>query len=414
MNAWKGNAAAGRRFALRTVLAVACGIGLLVGAGCTPPERAVEFSASSVEGLAPLPVVFTAEVDADAQSFAWDFGDGGTSTDPVALHVYREGGLYTVTLTVVFAGGATGSATKTDLIAVALAHAQPGHLYWIDEGGSIWRGARDGSSKEVVVTSAAKARTLEIAAGKLYWTVDASYGQIERANLDGTGRQALVSGVYRPRGLAVDSRHGKMYWTTFPTERQASNPKPGRTMRANLDGTNVEEMFDFSLRLPGQQRCGDAVAVDSMANRLVWVYQENYVYGWGSFSESVAEACKGEIQSARTDIPSTWPISAHTLRGDLCRIADLVLDPVTNAPALHMYWIAKMGSEDFLLRADPNADTERVLLIGIDGGTSLDVDVAQGALFWSDKAGIHRANLDGTSPALIFPGVAATSVALDR
>ncbi len=412
MNAWKGNAAGGGRFALRTVLAIACGMGLLVGAGCTPPERAVEFSASSVEGLAPLPVVFTAEVDADAQSFAWDFGDGGTSTDPVALHVYREGGLYTVTLAVVFAGGATGLATKSDFIEVALAHAQPGHLYWIDEDGSIWRGARDGSSKEVVVTSAAGARTLEIAAGKLYWTVDASYGQIARANLDGTGRQALVSGVYRPRGLAVDSRHGKMYWTTFPTDPQASNPKPGRTMRANLDGTNVEEIYDFSLRLPGQQRCGDAVAVDPMANRLVWVYQENDVYGWGSFSESVAEACKGEIQSARTDIPS-----AHTLRGDFCHIADLVLDPVANAPALHMYWIAEMdhpGGAGVLVRANPNAVTEKVVLIGIDGGTSLDLDVAEGTLYWSDEAGIHRANLDGTSPALIFPGVAATSIALDR
>jgi PKD repeat protein len=392
------------RLALRALFLAACGIGVFFS-GCTPLQRTVDFAASSVEGLAPLPVVFTAVADADAQSFAWDFGDGGTSTDPVALHVYREGGSYTVTLTVVFADGATGRLERRDLIEVASGRAQPGDLYWIDEGGSIWRGARDGSSKQAIIPNVAGGRTLAIDAGKLYWTIDQGNGRIERANLDGTGRQTLVA-VYRPRGLAIDARHGKMYWTTYPTPPYTSDPKKARVMRSNLDGTNVEEIYDFSLRLPGQQRCGDAIAVDPIANKLVWVYQLNDVY----FFQSSGEECKNELQSARLDA------SSHgTLRGDFCYIADLVLDVVANAPALHMYWIGEMeypGTADVLLRANPNAQTEKVLLIGIDGGTSLDIDVAEGTLYWSDRAGIHRANLDGTSPALIFPDVAARSIAL--
>jgi PKD repeat protein len=397
----------GRLFALRGALLVAGAVGLLFSAGCTPPQRAVDFQASSVQGLAPLPVVFTAVVDADAQSYAWEFGDGGTSTDPAALHVYRQGGVYTVTLTVLFADGASGSLTKSDLIEVASGHAQPGRLYWIDEGGSIWRGARDGSSKEAIIPNVVDGQTLEIDAGKLYWTIDQGYGRIERANLDGTGRQTLVA-VHRPRGLAIDSRHGKMYWTTFPTPPYSQNPKAAKAMRANLDGTNVEDFYYFG---PDQERCGDAIVVDPEANRLVWAYQLNYVF----WPDSSSEECRNEIQSARLN--ASQPFSPVTLRWYICHVADLVLDPVTNAPAMHIYWISYMKDPVpglVLVRANPNGETEEILVRGISEGTSLDIDVAEGTLYWSDNAGIHRANLDGTSPSLIFPGVAATSIALDR
>ena len=41
----------------------------------------------------------------DAVSYAWDFGDGTTSTDPVATHTYAEDGTYEVTLTITTADG---------------------------------------------------------------------------------------------------------------------------------------------------------------------------------------------------------------------------------------------------------------------------------------------------------------------
>ena len=51
------------------------------------------------------------------QSWSWDFGDNETSTEPSPLHLYAEGGTYTVALTV---SNANGSDTETavDLINV--------------------------------------------------------------------------------------------------------------------------------------------------------------------------------------------------------------------------------------------------------------------------------------------------------
>ncbi len=404
MNVGKQDVLARGSLALRAVLLAACGIGLFFS-GCTPPQRTVDFTASSVDGLAPLAVVFTAVADADAQSFTWDFGDGGTSTDPVALHVYRTGGVFTVTLTVVFADGATGSATKSDLIQVASPDVQPGMLYWITSGGAFMRGARDGSFQERIGLGSLSAHTLEIYNGKLYWTDDTSSGRIVRANLDGSERETLVDGIYRPRGLTIDGRHAKIYWTTFPTPPNATESETAWVMSSDLEGRYVIELRDsLSSDLI---RCADAIAVDPMANRLLWALQLNAVY----FPDNSGEECRNELRSARLDASS--PV---TLRGNLCHMADLVLDLVANAPALHMYWImsqAYPAMTDVLVRANPNGETEKVLVTGIDGGTSLDIDVAAGALYWADSAGIHRANLDGTSPVLIFPGVIARSIALD-
>ena len=47
----------------------------------------------------------------------------------------------------------------------------------------------------------------------IYWT-DGDTGKIQRANLDGSNVQDLVTqGLEAPRGIALDVRGGKMYWT---------------------------------------------------------------------------------------------------------------------------------------------------------------------------------------------------------
>ncbi len=46
-------------------------------------------------------------------SYAWDFGDGGTSAQPNPTHTYTAAGTYQVTLTVTDSGGVTDTATQT-------------------------------------------------------------------------------------------------------------------------------------------------------------------------------------------------------------------------------------------------------------------------------------------------------------
>jgi PKD repeat protein len=70
------------------------------------------FVGSPTSGDAPLIVTFTDQSTADSgiDTWSWDFGDGGTSTQQSPQHTYSDAGAYTVSLTV---GGADGSDTET-------------------------------------------------------------------------------------------------------------------------------------------------------------------------------------------------------------------------------------------------------------------------------------------------------------
>jgi len=72
---------------------------------------------------------------------------------------------------------------------------------------------------------------------KMYWT-DGDTGKIQRANLDGSSIEELVTGLTTPRGIALDVSGGKMYWTDAGTDK---------IQRANMDGTGVEDLVTTGL-----------------------------------------------------------------------------------------------------------------------------------------------------------------------
>ena len=68
---------------------------------------------------------------------------------------------------------------------------------------------------------------------KMYWT-DWLYGKVMRANLDGTNVEEVLSNQSDAGGIAIDTVAGKIYWTRDPSDLTQG------IHRANLDGTNVE------------------------------------------------------------------------------------------------------------------------------------------------------------------------------
>ncbi len=87
------------------------------------PSFSVNASAVPTSGEAPLPVVFNATATGGfpPYHFAWDFGDGGTSSGANGTHLYQAGGTFTVALNGTDAEGdsARWSTTVTVVSAVS-------------------------------------------------------------------------------------------------------------------------------------------------------------------------------------------------------------------------------------------------------------------------------------------------------
>lgn len=153
--------------------------------------------------------------------------------------------------------GMTGEELALDL--------ESGKVYWSGSG-KIQRANLDGSGVEDVITTSPKPDgiALDLVNGKIYWTDSYDAGgelahTIQRANLDGSDSEVLVSGLQHPQGITLDLDEGKMYWTNWP-------PKDN-VQRANLDGTNIEDV------VPGSGGLHDIV-LDFSAGKIYWTDTE--------------------------------------------------------------------------------------------------------------------------------------------
>ncbi|MFD3443753.1 PKD domain-containing protein [Microbacteriaceae bacterium 4G12] len=85
-----------------------------------PVENAAPVAAFSADVSAlslSVDAADSADSDGSIQSYAWDFGDGGSATGVTAVHRYAAAGTYTVRLTVTDDDGSTGTSTSTVTVA---------------------------------------------------------------------------------------------------------------------------------------------------------------------------------------------------------------------------------------------------------------------------------------------------------
>ncbi|MHB9046797.1 MAG: PEP-CTERM sorting domain-containing protein, partial [Pirellulales bacterium] len=102
---------------------------------------------------------------------------------------------------------------------------------------------------------------VDSAAGKLYWTyidpnIDGLFaGMIKRSNIDGSGAETVVSGLFSPYDVALDGIGKSLYWTDMEPVRRIDN---GIIQRAALDGAKVETLVTRLVNPRG-------LAVDAMS-----------------------------------------------------------------------------------------------------------------------------------------------------
>lgn len=80
------------------------------------PPPIISFSAATLcdaVGTSFAPSTSTAITSGSLASFFWNFGDGGTSTDPLPVHVYTTSGVYTVSFTAISNHNCSASTSNT-------------------------------------------------------------------------------------------------------------------------------------------------------------------------------------------------------------------------------------------------------------------------------------------------------------
>ncbi len=142
-----------------------------------------------------------------------------------------------------------------------------GKIYWTEKTskrtGKIRRANLNGSDVQLIkdLTSVPLYLNLDMARGELY--LINSWGKLQRLNVDGSNFQAnLITGLQIPKGFAVDSADGKVYWI------EQTGKSTGTIRRANLDGTEVSLVKDLTAVPQG-------IAIDAFNGKL---YIAN---GWG-------------------------------------------------------------------------------------------------------------------------------------
>ncbi|MFC1980245.1 hypothetical protein ACFLVS_05310 [Chloroflexota bacterium] len=149
-----------------------------------------------------------------------------------------------------------------------VAAAQGSKMYWTDSAtDKIQRANLDGSNVDDLVTGLGNPRgiALDIAGGKMYWT-DSGTNKIQRADLNGSNVEDLVTGL--SAGIALDVAGGKMYWADWGTDK---------IQRADLNGSNVEDLVTtglsvkFGIALLHQAVGGDAYPVNKIAVLWPWL-----------------------------------------------------------------------------------------------------------------------------------------------
>ncbi|MDE2741759.1 MAG: hypothetical protein OXI58_09240 [Gemmatimonadota bacterium] len=274
-----------------------------------------------------------------------------------------------------------------------------GQIYWTDAGmGRIQRANLDGTNVETLLTElAVQGLAVDAIRDQMYWT-EPSTGRIQRANLDGTNVETLLTELEQPGNIVLEVDGSQIYWIELD---------PGRIQRANLDGTNVETLLAL-LENPVD------LAVDADGDQIYWVEGEL----WNNCAV-LEDFCgpweRSDGRMRRADLDGT---NVETLRPKEIRAPKgIALD--TNGGKIYWtdYWYIGgwptwVASENLSFAgtirwADLDGDNTEVLLPPPStwGPSNIVLDVDGGQIYWIDTGTIHRADFDGTNSETLLTGL---------
>ena len=232
-------------------------------------------------------------------------------------------------------------------------------MYWTDWAtDKIQRANLNGSNIQDLITGLDSPHgiTVDGSGGKIYWT-DPIAAKILRADINGSNIQDLITGLDRPIGIAVDGSGGKIYWTDVET---------GKIQRANLNGSNIQDLVT-GLTSP------NGIAVDGSGGKMYWT-----------------DFVPGNIQRANLDGTNTETLVSDFDYGPFGIALDVA--------AGKMYWTNVWGQHR-IHQTDLDGRNVRDLVITGEGPVGIAVDIAGRNMYWIEQGAdkIRRASLNGTN-----------------
>lgn len=192
----------------------------------------------------------------------------------------------------------------------------------------------------------------------IYWTNRS--GRIQRIRSDGSDIEGLFTDACSPIGIALDISGGQMYWTSGC-----------KIQRANLDGSNVEEL------VPSSKGMKEGIALDIDGNKMYWTI-------WGTVNKIQCANLDGsDVEDIVTGLKSPRGIALDLPNGK-------------------MYW-ADLGASK-IQRANLDGSEVEDVITDLLGPNGIALDLDGNKIYWADEFSgkIQSANLDGSHRKTLF------------
>ena len=182
-----------------------------------------------------------------------------------------------------------------------------GKMYWVDaEAQKVQRANLNGTNIEDLVDVGGRSVpwgiALDISDGKVYWTDTGlkGRGRIQRASLDGSDAEDLVTGLDGPVDISLDPANGKMYWldTAFPL-------RSGTIQRADLDGTNVETVLSL-----GNFSGSLAIDLDLVNEKIYWMTED---FSLATISRANLDGSDVEVVTTDVSFPNGIAVDGQAI-----------------------------------------------------------------------------------------------------
>ena len=252
----------------------------------------------------------------------------------------------------------------------------PTKMYWAHKGSArIQRANLNGSQIEDLITWGVGEAdiALDVVGGKMYWG-DSDLNSFNRANLNGSQVETLGIDRAYPNSIALDVSGGKIYWTDLYEIQQA-----------NLDGSQVETLISGL-----EEGILRGLALDVGGGKIYWT-------NWDS--DRTGRIYRANLNGSQVET--------------LVSIGEGPWSIALDVGGSKMYWTDRWGSKIYRANLD-GSQVETLVHDGYPAGLAL--DVGGGKMYWTDwlRGRIYRANLDGSQVETLISGLDDPSgIALD-